>query len=324
MIIGHSNKGKSVIINSFVKLIYNRPLGKEWRSWNGGKSEITVDTKKSKVTLFQDKGNIRYRVDDGKEFMAHGSTEIEDIFGLDRKVNIGLQLEKTSPIFLLSESPGGVAKHFNKIAGIYQINTTLDNGKKEVKVLTQKGRNLTEIIKEKKEELKTYDWVERSLEKVSELIEKERDLKNIQDQIEGIEEESQKTTNIIKRLSRKKEELLIKEPVKKAEELYNKKEVLSKRIEEIEKTKDSIKKTLKKIENNKKKLTIKPRIYELLKTFNNLDKYQKEYEILFEKKERIRRTKEKLKTTQRYLKETRKKFNEEFPDECPLCGSVRR
>jgi len=170
MIIGPSDHGKSAILHAFNWGAFNRPTGEAHRNWDGGTmlSKISF-TEGGSVTLEKDKQGkytVKNAKNKAKTFTAFGSNppqEVPDILNLNQKINIQTQFE---PIFLISESPGEVAKFFSEVAGLELINTTIANGKSDLLQTDNQYKVNKTLITEKGDELKDYtglDTLEESL-----------------------------------------------------------------------------------------------------------------------------------------------------------------
>jgi exonuclease SbcC len=123
IILGQSDSGKTAIFRALCWPTWNRPVGDEFRSDWGGETKIELRLDESRIIRSKDKENI-YQIDDNEPLKAFGKdvpVEISKILNID-ETNIQQQLD--SP-FLLTESPGEVAKHFNHIAHLEQIDKSL-------------------------------------------------------------------------------------------------------------------------------------------------------------------------------------------------------
>lgn len=333
IVIGGSDQGKSAIFNSIYWCIYNRPLGDEHRSWEslGWKgpmsSEIELEEGIS-IKLERDKQSI-YTIDpcNGDEpliFKAFGQeppSEITNIFNINRKINIQQQLEKGVPIFLISESPGDVAKHFNKVAGLYKIDTTIDIGKKEVNKADKELKIVGTQIKDKKEELKKY----AGLNNLNELIKEAQELETKILENTEFKDKLQNTLNKINKINSsleiKLKKLKLKDLIKDGILLYN-------RIKEQKNWVNNKKDQLRGIKNKEKelillnkKLLLKPLIDKAIQLNAIGKEYDRKKDRLQDKLDRILKTNDKIERLSIKRKEIQVKFDNLWPEEgCPLCG----
>jgi len=158
VIIGGSDSGKTSIIRALKWLVWNRPGGDAFRSTWGGKTKVTLDLNGIEVSRIKDKENLYYS--DGVKFMAFGAEvpfEIKHLLNLNE---INLQSQMDSP-FLISSTPGDVAKHFNKIAHLDQIDGGLKTVQQWINGIKQDIHSGESQIIQSKEELKKFKHLEK-------------------------------------------------------------------------------------------------------------------------------------------------------------------
>jgi chromosome segregation ATPase len=171
IIIGQTNSGKSAILKALHWLVFNRPSGNEFIQNEKEFSHVICSFDKNVIERFKSENENYYKIN-GSMFKSFGRDipeEIEEAMKMD-DINFQSQL---SPIFLLSESSGEVARKLNNIAELELIDISISN-------LNSQRREIKERIKfnkEKKEELEkqieTYKWVENA-DKEQKAIEKRR------------------------------------------------------------------------------------------------------------------------------------------------------
>jgi DNA repair ATPase RecN len=155
VIIGESDQGKSAAFTAINWVINNRPLGDFFRSIWGG------DTR---VALYTVEGDVieRIRTDNKNEYRINGEIleafgtqvpqEVSDILQLDG-YNIQAQMD---PDFLLSQTPGEVARILNKAAAIDEIDTTISGISKALYQINSGIRYKEKQIKEYEQEINQY------------------------------------------------------------------------------------------------------------------------------------------------------------------------
>jgi len=169
VIIGSSDSGKTAIIRALRWLMWNKPGGDSFRSYWGG--DTVVSAKIDKTVISRSKGNSNlYEVDD-TPFTGFGTNvpdEIQKVFNISE---INLQQQLDTP-FLLTESPGNVAKHFNKIAKLDKIDTATSELKRKINSINTTIRVKEEKLNSYQETLSTFpdlDLVEVKLEDIEDL-----------------------------------------------------------------------------------------------------------------------------------------------------------
>ena len=134
IILGETDGGKTAIIRALQWAVRGKPVrGNTIQSTWGGESRVCVELEDKKVsrskstsdsyTIYErglDKSQQR-RVNTCKAFGSTIPEEVERAFNIG---DINFQNQLDSP-FLLSKTPGEVAQHFNKIAGLNQIGISL-------------------------------------------------------------------------------------------------------------------------------------------------------------------------------------------------------
>jgi len=259
--VGETDAGKSAAIKSLRLAIKNRPSGDEFISHWGDTTKVKVKVDKKIVKRVKGKKNLYYI--NKKKFKSFGQSvpeQISNLFNIS-DVNIQNQLDRH---FLISESPGEVARYFNKIVDLEIIDrsqTNISNCiKKEKKDLLTEKENRKEL----KKSLKEYDWLMdaedelRKLEQTQSSINKiHRQIKEISTLIVNIEElelDRIKFAKLIKAKPKVYELIKLGEEIEKENDKYDE---LSELIESIEKTESRIKiktKEKKRLEKEFKKL----------------------------------------------------------------------
>ena len=190
VIVGATDSGKSAIIKALRWVITNRPTGDSFRSSWGGDTEVKVETIGEylyDVTRAKtDKGNL-YKLND-LEFKAFGSDVPEEIKkALDMNhINVQTQFESH---FLLSESAGAVATHFNKVAHLDKIDVGLQNIQRWLRKSQQDIVYNESQVEELTEQLVEYN----SLEEIEELIVR---LEQIETEVEWANKKTRKVMEL--------------------------------------------------------------------------------------------------------------------------------
>ena len=330
MIIGPSGQGKSVIINSLIKLATNRPLGDEWRShWKGdflielALDDYIIQQGKGAGSLYYDLINKKTKKKIHFDSVKTGvPIEISSLLNLDRKINFQHQLEKIGPIFLVSESPGEVAKHFNKVAGIYQINTCLDLAKKEVSQSDKQIKIIEKQIKEKQEELKTY----HKIKALNHLIQKasvlEKEITSDQITENMIFKTLENLLEKIKKINKIKKKLKIKKEIKKALNLYNDIENQKSEIKKIDQQITLFLETRQKFETITENNEIRNKIKRGLTLLKIYQIYTDQIKEIKTKIKMIQEIKTNLKKLMKIKNIKMKKYNKLLGNVCPFCNSI--
>lgn len=181
---GSSDCGKSAIIRAIRWVVYGKPRGDGFRSHWGGDTRV-------KITLDNDDYVERVRTNaegiyilslSGKktEFRAFGNdipVEVVQALNFDE---YNLQQQSDSP-FLISNTAGEVATHFNNMANLEQIGSSLRYVQSEIRQITQDiGYKETEIIG-LKEKYKSYLYLGEAEKDVEVILTKQKELEGIKE-----------------------------------------------------------------------------------------------------------------------------------------------
>ena len=185
-IIGQSDSGKSAILRALHWCIFNKPSGSGYVSyWNlDAKGKIKEETS---VKLEYSNGDwikrIRINEFNGYQlcineyvtkFEALRTDVPEEVQNFLQVSEVNVQKQLDAP-FLLSESAGEVARFFNSIIHLDDIDKALSAADSLKRQTTAEIKALDSQIKETTENLDKYGWVEnaqRSIEKIKRIEER--------------------------------------------------------------------------------------------------------------------------------------------------------
>jgi len=162
VIVGPSDSGKTAIIRALRWLAWNRPTGEAFRSRWGGDTLVRVQDNNGYAIerLKNSKGMNIYRFQD-EVFEGFGTDvpdKITEILNID-EVNLQFQLDAH---FLISLSPGEVARYFNQVAHLEKIDSGLKNINSWIRQLDNKRGFLVEQQGEFEEELKSFEYLDQA------------------------------------------------------------------------------------------------------------------------------------------------------------------
>lgn len=167
IIVGETDAGKSAIMSSFRWLKDNRPLGDSYRSNWGGDTKVSLYTDTNCIIHKKTDNEHSYYVDKLKltAFKSDVPEEVSNVLLLD---DINLQLQFDSH-FLLRDSPGDVARHFNKLAHLDEIDISLRNINSEITGINgqiKAGEKQKKLLEEQLQELDIIEEAEKDLVKL--------------------------------------------------------------------------------------------------------------------------------------------------------------
>jgi exonuclease SbcC len=164
VIVGSSDSGKTSIIRALRWLVWNRPSGDAIRSTWGGDTNVRLVTDEDNFVI-RSKGKTDTYIthisgDEDVIYKAIGTSVPEEVQGLLTINEINLQSQLDAP-FLLSDTPGEVAQHFNRIAKLDKIDSGIQNVQRAIRELEQSIKFKSEQAEEYEEELKKFAHLEK-------------------------------------------------------------------------------------------------------------------------------------------------------------------
>ena len=338
VIVGSSDSGKTGIIRSIRKVVWNRPSGSSLCSHWAGESKIRFQTEEGIVTWIKDKmdkyiletsgvqeGDKRNKT----EFTAFGTSVPEEISRFLNINEINLQNQFDAP-FLLSESPGAVASHFNKVARLDKIDTGTQNVQSWINQLSftigkeaKKDKPATGLIKQiedKERELKQFDHLEK-FEIDVEVLEgmDERLIKSCvnYDKLGKLVDNIKEVNTDIEDVS---EILELEKPLNQIFEWKYEIEDIGIEGSELTFLVKQIKDVQAEILEQEELITIEKPVNALLELYENKETADDQRKRLFKAVSQLNSTNGQLKTAEVRHKTLQVEFNRVFPNICPLCN----
>ena len=318
VIVGESDHGKSAIFKALRWVIYNKPSGDDFISyWSDTGMSVKVRVDGKSVTRVKGKENAYYI--DKEKYLSFGvgvPEEVEKLFNM-ADVNIQNQLDTH---FLLSESPGEVARYFNKIVDLDIIDRSMRNIQKQLKSEQQGLLNGKSEKASLEEDLKTYDWLMtaedqlRGMENLSRTISKtSTQIKEIDVLIEAIDSLEKTREPLNKLISAQEEVAAMSKLSDGINKLYREINEIADLIEEIEE-----------IEEERLVFTklskAKPEIASLMTLAKDIGIRQTECLELSNLISTIKTVADNIERYEKEKEQLQKDFMELMPNTCPLCS----
>jgi DNA repair protein SbcC/Rad50 len=338
VIIGESDAGKSAIMRAFKWLTKNRPQGDSFRSrWTSKEDHVVVKMWADDPRHMNDhasreivKGEPIYHL--GAQTFRAFKTEVpEELEAYFNMSDVNIQLQMDSP-FLLSSSPGDVAKYFNDVARLSEIDTTLqsiNSATHEIELTIgvegKKDKPATGLIKQiadAKESLDRFDYLEQFEAEIEVLEEMEErflrttrsvtSIQNLIGAIKGLDESIKKESAMLEMEDDLNDIFSDMYDREQAELKYD---ALNQLFKEIESVQDLIL-------QQKNMLNLEEPIIKLIEL------YKKEKEQLLEGNKLsslIRSIKDinvSIERAEIRYNSLYNEFEDNFPQICPLCGKI--
>jgi len=318
VIVGASDSGKSSIIRAMRWLVWNRPTGDSFRSHWGGNTSVTLELDNAIITRMKSDEN-KYILGDS-HFRAIGTEvpkEISDVLNFN---DVNLQRQLDAP-FLLSQSAGEVAQHFNKVAHLDKIDSSIRIVQSRTKEIERDITFKTKQLEEQTEKLASYDYLDK--------FEAEVDLLETQEKkLESLHSTETKLYNLIEDIRNTQLDVERLSAIFKLEDTVNKALAANKKKYELLSECCALRNLiddLSQIIERKEKFKI---LLEIEEPINNLtsqaaiiqtkNKNLLTFQTLLDNIEAIQYN---ITTKEIQIEELQEQFDKEMPSTCPLCGN---
>lgn len=325
VIVGTSDSGKSAIIRALRWVNWNRPSGDSFRSSWGGVTEVQVGIEEEKI-IARRKDKIEEYVigipgHKDTIFKAFGTEVPSEITKQLQLSDINLQSQMDKP-FLLSSSPGEVATHFNKVARLDKIDSALIYVNKWVRDLTSDIKYKEQDVKSAKVKLSTFDFLDKmemDIEVVEEMqnrfTKKKSDFRTLSDALNNF-------VDIGMEIVQTEKILVIEKTLNEVLDLIQESRQKEITISELTQHLKDIAKVEKSIYMLTDLLKLEDKVNEVIKmTEDKLSKIM-QMTALTEVLSNIEDVAFKLDENQTKLIHMEEEFHDNFPDQCPLCGTI--
>lgn len=319
-IVGSSDSGKTAIIRALKWLATNRPLGDAFVSWDSKGETMVKVVMDDETTIAHEPG--QYGMIAGSKMQnwsAIGTTVPETVTQALNISELSWQ-NQLDPPFLLSASPGEVARTLNEVADLDKIDSTLANINRTAR---DNRAQLTETARAKQQleiDLSAFRELDNQLAKVAQLKEMERKAGLLEDMVaEG--------DQLVASITDQNEELIRYEDVE--ERLEHVKHlnglVIQAALLELEAEKgwaclDEVKKLTDQLKAIKDPADAEAELDLLLDMVGQAKKLDKDIDDLRNQLVRIQDTQVGLTEQTGFLKRLETQWHEQFPEICPLCG----
>lgn len=204
VIVGSSDTGKSSIVRALKWVFQNRPQGDSFKNNQlkaKQKTHVLVKLKDEKPISRIKSSTENYYLHNNRKFKALRNDVPDSISQISKMKKVNLQSQHPNEqYFLLTDSPGQVAKKFNKVAGFEIMDKALFRINAKIRESDQKIKIYDDEVKDKKQELKNLKWVIDAEKKIKTLVTKSEKIKTK-------EKQKSKIKGLLVNTHRTKEEL---------------------------------------------------------------------------------------------------------------------
>ena len=188
-VFGGSTTGKSSLVRSIRWGFQNRPQGDRFRNRRLGDKEAVYFKAKfsnnSEIKRIKSPSENLYKIKGIKDPLQALRTDVpEEVTKVTRMKEINFQGQHPNEqYYLLTDSPGQVAKVFNEVAGLGIVDKTIANVNSRKRAANASIKVYDVEIKEALEEIADTDWVPEALKEGKVLEKKSKELEALNKQI---------------------------------------------------------------------------------------------------------------------------------------------
>ncbi|MHC4574387.1 MAG: AAA family ATPase [Planctomycetota bacterium] len=321
LIIGSSHIGKSSIIKSIKWLNDNIPAGEGFINHNMEECFVKVEFQDDNfIERIKNKNENKYIVNE-KSLEAIGKKVPSEVKEITRFTNLNIQ-GQFDKFFLLQDVPGEVARKLNEIVNLQIMDGCIKRIKSKVNKKNQDIKYLQNEIKEIKEEIKKYDWIDNAdnlLKKVEQKEEKVRILEADIDLLFNYQSELDKYNKELKIINKKLKSKKLFNQIKDKFNEYEKQNLSYEKLSKLNDEFISNKERLKKYENLEEKKKIFVHVNKIYKNYKEVTEQIKLLEEILLYKSQIINLDKNIKR----LKEQKEKILPKGSI-CPLCNQEIR
>lgn len=332
VIVGESDSGKSAILRALIFAIKNKSI-KGMSSWWGGNTSVDIQVKEGTITRIKtEKGANVYELDD-TDFVAFNKDIPEEIEKALRMDDINIQSQHDVS-FLISETPGKVAAHFNKIAKLDKIDKGLfriQHGERDSKtgkvlftginILKNDITYTEKEIDEKKEQLKEFEDLDQFENDLIHIEVLEAEFNRLNTDIAQLTSLFISYRELTNKIEIKSEILLMENSIDNILKLYEKKKKAKQNYKTIKKLSLKIHYSQEAIKEAEKQVLAESHINNILETYQEHKKAQLSGTQLTKLSSTIQVLNEDQEKALNQLTRLEIKYKKDFPKICPLCNT---
>ncbi len=324
VIVGTTDGGKTAIIRALRWLIWNRPSGDALRSRWGGATNVQLETEEGVITRSKDKIDkytLRLKGQEDIEFKAIGTSVPAEIQGVLNISEINLQNQHDAT-FLLSDTPGAVATHFNKVARLDRIDSATSAINGWIRGLKSDVSHLETDIATEKAKLPQFENLEKFEIEIEALEQMESRLTSMRGKRDTLKKDITRYTDL-------EEEIEMLTPLLELEELVTstldniaQQDQLQTQADELQAIIDDLEELEGKETTANELLPLEPLVLSLLDKYKQLRELKKTKSQLQYLLNQVNLVDDDIVTTGNNVTKLETKFHKEMPDICPLCDTI--
>ena len=323
VITGQSDSGKTAIIRAIRWVCENKPSGDAFMSTWGGDTYVKIVFTNCVVIRQKGKENFYLLNKKGLEepliFKAFGTKvpqEILDAINLDE---VNLQFQMDSP-YLIADTPGEVSKHFNRIGSIEQIDSSLSKVQGWIRSLGNDLNASEAEIERHTTTLQEFEYLDKleveleALEQLGNSFSVHRAGTNKLEQfVEQFSDISIELSKILPKLEAGKD-------LNKILDMYTQVDSLREQYKGLKRICKAIKALEEEIDDISELDEVENEVNAILTMYDKAAEIEAERKTLWRITTSIDENTKAIAKQETKLKQLQKKWAQEAPEVCPLCG----
>lgn len=315
VIVGTSDHGKSSMIRALLTVIQNSPSGTDLirHGTDGYDVEIVVDGKRIGRRR---EGKSNLYLLDGEEFSGFKRDvpePIANVLGIS-EVNVQRQHD---PIYLLSDSPGEIARKLNRIVNLDKIESTTKAINSSARVFSKQLESDKEEVKDLEKQISDLSWIEEAAVVVEE-----------HDRLESRRQRRQRVLSSLRMTVSDLESINLSEFdwISSAASDVNKAEELKVGLDMVRDRARRLNSLMGEIEDVESELDgpdpgeLLPKIDHAFEDVHEVESKRKDMDRIKRLVENVLTVQDELSGLERDLQELEAEFHEKMKGACPLCG----
>lgn len=333
IIVGPSDQGKSSILRALNWVLFNKADDNEFRSHWGGDTVVSVIIDNHyRITRLKTASKNEYYMDwqngpspeDGQtdkfeSFNRGVPEEIRSVINMDT-INFQGQIDSS---FLISETPGEVARQMNDIVDLGVIDKSLSNIESTYRSTRGDLDAKQNQIEELREGLKEYEHLDKFERMLSRLEKMQEHKEELEAENEIINEYCDKITSIRAKLESLPDVKAIENKLAVLMQLWSKIQRIEEKQTKLVQLGGSIRIAKEKIDQAQDTTQAKIKLDRLVKLHAKWTKLNDENLKLHQLIVGISIKEDVIKKQSIELVELERVFHDEMPDVCPLCGKEK-
>lgn len=165
LIVGPSDVGKTAVLRALRWVLYNRPGGTAFCRYDTRETAVAVSLTEGPTVERTRRGSVNLYTVDDLELEGFGQAVPEEVSEALRIPQLSWQGQLDAP-FLLSASPGEVARVLNDVVDLSAIDRAISHSSSRLRTSIRTTKEAEEQLGSAREDLTALDWIDKAREAV--------------------------------------------------------------------------------------------------------------------------------------------------------------